>query len=82
MKEIQEFEDQVRKEKEEEARRAEEKSRQMQSFIDRLVYVDKKFPLFEPEFLATVPERHARILVSDDRKSPNIQLYSLLKIYN
>ena len=31
--------------------------------MDELMEIDKRNPLYEPDFLLTVPERHSRVLV-------------------
>ena len=61
--EIREFQEKVIRETEEKARKAEERAKEMQDFVDKLMEIDKCNPLIEPDFLCTIPERHLRVLV-------------------
>ena len=61
--EIQEFQEKVKRETDDKARRANARAKEMQDFVDELMEIDKRNPLYEPDFLLTVPERHSRVLV-------------------
>ena len=69
----------MKKENEDKARKAEERAKEMQDFVDKLMEIDKRHRLYEPEFLHTVPERHLRVLVRSQKRERELVNFAQLK---